>query len=228
MQRARSGEAKEERREAILATALRMYERDPRFAAFTMAALAKEAGLAKGTLYLYFRTKEELFLALLERLFGEWFDDVDGRLARGKTWSGDTVAALLAASAAERPTLVWLLAIQGSILEENVDADAALAFKTRVMGRTGETGAAIEARLAWLAEGGGARLLVRLHALVVGLWQMAEPAAVIRGVLDDPALAAARVDFARELGHVLRLLLVGMEDEAAAAMETNTTQPGGA
>lgn len=218
MQRARSGEAKQERRDAILETALGMYERDPRFAAFTMAALAKEAGLAKGTLYLYFRAKEELFLALLERLFGEWFDDVDGRLERGRApWTGEAVAALLARSAAERPTLVRLLAIQGSILEENVEREAALAFKTRVMERTAATGAALEARLPWLGEGGGARLLVRLHALVVGLWQMAEPAAVIRGVLTAAGLEGARVDFARELDEVLRLLLAGTEHGAANA-----------
>ena len=32
------------------------------YEAVTIAAVAQESGLAKGTVYLYFKTKEELFL----------------------------------------------------------------------------------------------------------------------------------------------------------------------
>src|SRR3712207_3851108 len=93
MRRARSDEDKQERRGAILTTAWRMYTREPSFAAFTMAALAKEAGLAKGTLYLYFRTKEALFLALLESGFDAWFDVIDARLNAGDgAWAPEDAA----------------------------------------------------------------------------------------------------------------------------------------
>jgi AcrR family transcriptional regulator len=79
---------------------------DLTFAAFTMAALAREAGLAKGTLYLYFRTKEELFLALLENGFGAWFDSMDRRLdnAQGE-WTPERIADVVLASIAGRETL---------------------------------------------------------------------------------------------------------------------------
>ena len=217
MRRARSSEDKEERRAAILGTALAMYEREPSFGAFTMAALAGAAGLAKGTLYLYFRTKEEVFLALVERLFDEWFDDVDARLERAHgPWTAEEAARVLLRSVRERATLARLLSILGTIVEQNVEMEAALRYKRRVLERTLETGARLEARLPFLAPGGGARLLVHLHALVIGVWQLAEPSPVIRAVMEEPDLAPARVDFERDLSFLLRALLDGMEREAAA------------
>ena len=66
--RARTDEQKEERRLAILAAA------EDHFAAvgfesFSMAVLAREVGIAKGTLYLYFATREEvLMVVFMERL----------------------------------------------------------------------------------------------------------------------------------------------------------------
>ena len=220
MRRARSEDEKTERRNAILTTAWRMYTREPSFAAFTMAALAKQAGLAKGTLYLYFRTKEDLFLALLETGFDGWFDDVDARLdASGADLTPDQAAEVLVASIRGRETLARLLSILPTIVEHNVEYDAALRFKRQVMRRADVTGHRLEARLPFLRTGEGARFLVHLHALVIGVWQLAEPSAVIRQVMETPELAPARVDFAEDLRFLLATLLSGMRTEAAERAE---------
>lgn len=55
-----------ERREQILEAAVRLWTRQG-FDATTLEALAREAGIAKGTIYLYFSTKEELVAAAVER-----------------------------------------------------------------------------------------------------------------------------------------------------------------
>lgn len=215
MRRARSEDEKQERRGQILATARAMYEANPSFGAFTMSALATEAGLAKGTLYLYFRTKEALFLALLEELLAEWFDDVERRAARGAgAWTADHTAAELLESVRGRPTLARLLTIMGTILEHNVAYDNVLAFKRELHRRAGDTGRLLEARLPWLGAGEGGRVLVYLHALVVGLWQQAEPSPVVARILGEPEMAAIRVDFERDLGVMLRALLTGMRVRA--------------
>jgi AcrR family transcriptional regulator len=220
MRRARSEEEKTERRNAILTTAWRMYTREPSFAAFTMAALAREAGLAKGTLYLYFRTKEELFLALLENGFGAWFDSMDRRLddARGE-WTPERIADVVLASIAGRETLARLLSILPAIVEHNVEFDAALRFKRQVMHRAEVTGHRLEARLPFLRAGEGARFLVHLHALVIGVWQLAQPSPVIRRVMEVAELAPARVDFEEDLRLLIAALLKGMRADAAARPE---------
>jgi AcrR family transcriptional regulator len=63
--RARQESQKLARRRDILAIAGDMIAGMP-FQAIAMAEVAERAGLAKGTLYLYFPSKESLFLALLE------------------------------------------------------------------------------------------------------------------------------------------------------------------
>ena len=71
--RARSDEAKRSRRNAILVTADKLLRADG-LDAFTMNKLAKACGLAKGTLYLYFATREELALTLYTDLNEAWIE----------------------------------------------------------------------------------------------------------------------------------------------------------
>ena len=71
--RAISDDAKRVRRQFILATADQLLRRDG-FDAFTMNRLAAAANLAKGTLYLYFATREELVLALYRDLHDGWMN----------------------------------------------------------------------------------------------------------------------------------------------------------
>ena len=69
--RAISDDAKRARRQFILTNADHLLRRDG-FDAFTMNKLAVAADLAKGTLYLYFATREELVLALYIDLHDGW------------------------------------------------------------------------------------------------------------------------------------------------------------
>ena len=65
MKRARSEDAKDARRQALLVAAMdQFYERG--FAAARMQDIARRAGLSKGTLYLYFDSKDDLFRALID------------------------------------------------------------------------------------------------------------------------------------------------------------------
>ena len=73
MQRARSETAKLAREDSIL-TAAEILLRQSGYDAMTMQAVATAAGLAKGTLYLYFTSRESLVLAVHGRLFDRWVD----------------------------------------------------------------------------------------------------------------------------------------------------------
>lgn len=71
--RARSTAAKSERKDAIIAAAETLL-RQSGYDAITMQAVAMEAGLAKGTLYLYFASREILILDVYGRLFDRWIE----------------------------------------------------------------------------------------------------------------------------------------------------------
>lgn len=220
-QRARKDEDKAARRRAILAVAARLLDRQ-QYHGITMAEVARRCSLAKGTLYLYFRSKEELFLAALEEELAEWFDAMATELALlgpGPD-APERFAGAVARTLVERETFAELLSLLHTVLEQNIDARTAMAFKQMLLDRVSRGAAVVERAVPGLAAGSGARVLLRLHALLVGLRQMADPAPVVAEVLARPEMAPLRIDFETELADTLAAMVRGMvqrEDEARAA-----------
>lgn len=209
--RARSPEAKSARRAQILEAAGTLLV-DADLDAVVMDDVARQAKVAKGTLYLYFGTKEELFLGLLESAFEAWFDDLDQRLGTGQGWiPASALADLFTATLGPRGLFRRLLARLGPVLESNLQDDRALRFKWRIAGRLAMTGALLERRTIYLRPGDGPRLLLHLQALAAGLQSLAEPAPPVRRILQAPGLDVMRMEFAREFRAAAGSLLTGLE-----------------
>lgn len=79
------------KRDQILDGAWRVFV-DQGFDAASMNSICKEAGVSKGTLYVYFQSKEDLFVALVENKRNSFFDGLADRLAE----AASTEEALLA------------------------------------------------------------------------------------------------------------------------------------
>lgn len=75
-QRARSSAQKRERRQDILSAA-RAHLAEVGFDGFSMGPLAKRAGLARATLYLYFPTREEVLLELYLESARTWVEGIE-------------------------------------------------------------------------------------------------------------------------------------------------------
>lgn len=209
-QRAINQDQKNQRRQIILDAALQLFQAT-NYAAVNMADVAEQAKIAKGTVYLYFATKEALFLALQAQEFERWFDQVDARLqATTNALSIETFVMHLAETLMAQPALVRLIAILHSTLEQNIDFTTALQFKELLLRRVLQTGPRLEARLLFLRPGEGAQLLLRIHALTIGLQHMAEPAPLVRQVLEQPKLALFRIDFEDEFLSTLQTMLQGL------------------
>ena len=209
--RARKDEDKEARRQLILDEALALYTATS-YAEVKMADVAERSKLAKGTVFLYFPTKEALFLSLLEDLLFVWFEKLEGLLGSTEgRWTGARVARTVAESLEGEETLTRLLALLQTVLEQNVTVEQVRGFKERLLEAMGRMGTLLEKRLAFLKPGEGGRFFIHLHALVTGLRQMADVAPVTREVLDLPHMAPLRVDFTRELTDSLTTLLRGLE-----------------
>ena len=212
--RARGDEEKGARREAILAAAARLLDEGP-YDGLSMADLAAEVGLSKAALYLYFPTREVLFLEVLRIDLGAWLDGLGQGLSAVAFGDAEGVAGLLVGTLVARPRLVRLLGLLHLVLERHLDAAAVGAWKRWLLARVAEAGAALEGALP-LGPGGGARLLVQVHALVVGFGQMADEGPVLAEVLAAPELAPLRVDLEAALRGALVPLLRGYLAVAAA------------
>ncbi|MEJ2719126.1 MAG: TetR family transcriptional regulator [Deltaproteobacteria bacterium] len=221
-QRAVSDEQKLERRKAILDAAFDLFA-ESSYEAVSMAAVAKRVVLAKGTLYLYFRTKEELFLALQAQEFQAWFDEMDGNLELlsgrdGPSRTSD-VGRLISESLTQREVMGRLIAILHTVLERNIDYEAASHFKRMLLMRVSRTGSLVESCLPFLKPGEGARLLLRAYALVIGLRHLAEPAPVVREVIDKQGMDMFRVEFASAFSETVKALITGMAVSSSGGEE---------
>ena len=103
-----------------------------------------------------------------------------------------------------------LLAKLHNIIEQNIDYDATLRFKRMLLERMSGTGALLEGCLPFLTPGQGAHLLLQAHALIIGLWHLADPAPVARQVLEVPEMAPFVVEFAPEFLKAFTALLRGL------------------
>jgi len=175
-QRAMQAEDKQERHEAILDAAARLLLRSPERIA-SMADVADEAGLAKGTVYLYFPSKEELLLAVHERNIDGFFRALIARLGSDAPVAIKDVLALTHEYMVEPPLFLPLAARCFGLMAQSVPAEAALAFKQRMGERLMKAGAGLERHFSELDPGGGVALLRHSYALIIGLWQMSAESA---------------------------------------------------
>jgi TetR/AcrR family transcriptional regulator len=206
MQRARQAHQKQERREAILAIALSALEDTP-FRKITMTQVAERAGLVKGTLYLYFATKEELFLEVLREQIHGWFWDLEAGLdflpRRGRL---EAAAHLIAVTTASRPAFRRLL----GILEQDLPEETVLAFRRERQSRVVSMGAVLERTLPFLTVGQGTRLLLQVQAFIIGLQSMVEPPTLMGAISEHANRPPFPLDFSQELRRGVRALLVGL------------------
>lgn len=199
---------KTERRAEILRAAEALLHAAPG-GGIAVEELARRAGLAKGTVYLYFRTREEVLLEVhLARLHG-LFDLLESALAETE---------VDAAYRAVRATLRYLrahpeflpLAINcRSMLESNASASAALDYKLAIGKRLAAIGARIEGVYPQLPPGEGMALLMSSYALMLGLWQLTDPPACLREAMQRPELGMFQVDYEKQLAAALLALWAG-------------------
>jgi TetR/AcrR family fatty acid metabolism transcriptional regulator len=85
--------SKEQKREAILDAAIRVFA-EKGFHGSRISDVAKEAGVAEGTIYLYFRNKDDLLLSVFSKRVGAFVEDVNTYVALQKT-PGDKLKAIV-------------------------------------------------------------------------------------------------------------------------------------
>jgi AcrR family transcriptional regulator len=206
-QRAVLAEDKQERQQAILDAAERLLRRSPDRMA-NVAEVADEAGLAKGTVYLYFPSKEELLLALHERHVADFFRALSALLERARDVSIDDIVAITNRHMVAEPTFLPLATRCFGIMGTEVPRETALAFKERMSERLRDAGAALERHFSVLPPGGGVPLLRHSYALILGLWQMSstQPIELPDGADECPMVG---FDYAEELARGLRALWRG-------------------
>jgi AcrR family transcriptional regulator len=193
--RAYANEDKEARRQVILAAAAELFAQSRELP--SVAEVAAAAGLAKGTVYLYFRAKGAIFADILLEGWGEVVDQLGTAFQAAGASRAEKVATFLAGFVRylnDNPMLLQLDAVVQGLMEHDLDPDELAAFKEAMHRRITIGGAVVDEALG-LAPGRGAQLLVRTHALTRGLWTYFD----VSGAGSAPWVS----DFAKDLGQAL-------------------------
>lgn len=96
VKRARNEAEKDLRRRAILNAALDLYE-TVGLNQVRVDAIARKAGIAKGTVYLYYKSREGIFIDIYEEAFADWLISFAKRPELSTTGARERIASIIAA-----------------------------------------------------------------------------------------------------------------------------------
>jgi AcrR family transcriptional regulator len=136
--------------------------------------IARASGLAKGTVYLYFKTKEEIFLAILADDYSELLRKITLLLSEQKN-PADAVNVLLTCLLEfldQHPLFMPLASMSSSVIEKNVDINIVKQFKLMLVDKIDQIDLLLQKRFPQIPSGECERLLLHTNALILGLWQM--------------------------------------------------------
>jgi AcrR family transcriptional regulator len=195
-----SQEERFSRRAVLLDAALRLYREQETLP--TVSNIAKSAGIAKGAVYLWFRSKEEIFVALLEDAFLELIarllpiiESIDPR----PEFAPDSFATQYVRLLAEVPDVAPLSSVLNNMLRKNLPIESFSRLDRNVGASLSKAGALLEQRFGCLMRSKGADLLLHTWTLTIGLWIMMDIPDEMKKVPDDPTLATFRRGFSTEL-----------------------------
>ncbi len=174
-----------------------------------MSTIAASVGLAKGTLYLYFDTREEIFLTLLTREIRAWLLYLSA--AAQEFPAPENALDWIVDSLAGRNELLRLAALLHSVLERNVSVETAREFKLSFDAGLSATAKLLAPALQLASHEEARRFLRWLQVCILGLCQMAYPSPAVEAAMaQEPRLAHMVIDFRKELRSMLGAMLAGM------------------
>lgn len=116
------------RREEIIDACAKLYE-TMSFKEITLKEIGKVTSFNRTAIYNYFNTKEEIFLALMQREYERWSAELDEMVQNNEQMTRDELAQALAHSLEKHERLLKLLSMNHFDMEENSRYENLVEFK---------------------------------------------------------------------------------------------------
>ena len=123
-----SEELTNSRKNEIINACAKLYE-TMSFKEITLKEIGKETSFTRTSIYNYFQTKEEIFLALFQREYEAWIEDLEA-LRENETMSVEAFAEALAHTLEKRERLLKLLSMNHYDMEAASRMENLTDFKT--------------------------------------------------------------------------------------------------
>lgn len=116
------------RKEEIINACEKLYQ-TMSFKEITLKDIGKETSFSRTSIYNYFQTKEEIFLALLKREYDLWTEQLYEATSSNETMSDDGIADVLAKTLDNHRQLLKIMSMNHYDLEENSRMELLVEFK---------------------------------------------------------------------------------------------------
>ncbi len=123
-----SPELTEARREEIINACEKLYQ-TMSFKEITMGEIGNVTSFTRTSIYNYFQTKEEIFLALLKREYELWIASLKQTMEQVKEMTKDEFSSMLARSLEERAQLLKIMSMNHYDMETGSRPEHLVAFK---------------------------------------------------------------------------------------------------
>jgi len=123
-----SAELTNARREEIISACEKLYQ-TMSFKEITLKDIAGATSFTRTSIYNYFQTKEEIFLALMQKEYELWVEELDELAGTYTVMSVEAFSGALAHTLEKRGMLLKLLSMNHFDMEENSRAECLLDFK---------------------------------------------------------------------------------------------------
>ena len=117
------------RKEEIIAACRKLYE-TMSFKEITLKEIGQQTSFTRTSIYNYFETKEEIFLALFAQEYDYFSQDLDRLCEQNERLTLDELASALAHALERRPLMLKLLSMNMYDMEANSRMERLVAFKT--------------------------------------------------------------------------------------------------
>ena len=117
------------RKDEIISACEKLYQTKS-FREITLKDIGDETSFSRPTIYNYYQTKEEIFLALYEREYDRWNADLEKIIETNDHLTGKQIAEQIALSLTKREQLLKLLAMNNYDMEANSRPELLADFKT--------------------------------------------------------------------------------------------------
>ena len=116
------------RKEEIINACEKLYENNS-FKDITIKSIGEKTTFSRTSIYNYFQTKEEIFLALLKREYERWIEDLNEIYEQNQEMTKEVFADKLANTVTKRKNLLKLLSMNMYDMEENSRMEELIDFK---------------------------------------------------------------------------------------------------
>ena len=116
------------RREEIISACEKLYQ-TMSFKEIALKDIAGATSFTRTSIYNYFQTKEEIFLALMQKEYERWVEELDALANDYTTMSAESFSSMLAHSLEKRSMLLKLLSMNHFDMEENSRPECLVDFK---------------------------------------------------------------------------------------------------